>query len=387
MHFIIVHMPYAVLMSCLLLSGVQAGEGSMPRTIRIATYNASLFAKTAGSVAARLRSGTDAQAQSISAIVQTVRPDILLMNEIDHDVDAATVKWLRDLYFAVPMGDRPEIEYPYIYSASSNTGVDSGLDLNRNGRRREPNDAWGYGTYPGQYAFAVMSRFPLDLDAIRTFQKFDWAQLPGALRPVTAGTQVPFHTDEVWRALRLSSKNHVDIPVLVEGRVLHLLASHPTPPVFDGPEDLNGCRNHDEIRFWQHYIDDQASLVDDLGRPGGLGQDELFVIMGDLNSDPDVGESRPEAIRALLGHHRVFDPRPSRKLGVNDLKGAAHSTASFRSDETLRVDYLLPSASIRVTKAEVFWPADGETGSDWIRASDHRMVWIDAILPAVTSHQ
>jgi len=33
------------------------------------------------------------------------------------------------------------------------------------------------------------------------------------------------------------------------GQVIHILASHPTPPVFDGVEDRNGRRNHDEIRL------------------------------------------------------------------------------------------------------------------------------------------
>ena len=34
---------------------------------------------------------------------------------------------------------------------------------------------------------------------------------------------------------------------------VHFLVSHPTPPVFDGPEDRNGPRNYDEIRFWADY--------------------------------------------------------------------------------------------------------------------------------------
>ena len=35
---------------------------------------------------------------------------------------------------------------------------------------------------------------------------------------------------------------------------------HPTPPVFDGPDDHNGTRNHDEIRFWSDYIDNSGAL-------------------------------------------------------------------------------------------------------------------------------
>ena len=37
-------------------------------------------------------------------------------------------------------------------------------------------------------------------------------------------------------------------------QTVHVLASHPTPPTFDGAEDRNGRRNHDEIRFWADYV-------------------------------------------------------------------------------------------------------------------------------------
>ena len=54
--------------------------------------------------------------------------------------------------------------------------------------------------------------------------------------------------------LRLSCKIHWDVPVQIGSETVHFLVSHPTPPAFDGPEDRNGRRNHDEIRFWADYI-------------------------------------------------------------------------------------------------------------------------------------
>jgi hypothetical protein len=33
--------------------------------------------------------------------------------------------------------------------------------------------------------------------------------------------------------------------------VLHVLVSHPTPPSFDGAEDRNGRRNHDDVQVPQ----------------------------------------------------------------------------------------------------------------------------------------
>jgi len=57
-----------------------------------------------------------------------------------------------------------------------------------------------------------------------------------------------FSLDEV-HILRLSSKIHCDIPVDVRRQKVHVLASHPTPPMFDGAEDRNGRRSSDEVRF------------------------------------------------------------------------------------------------------------------------------------------
>ena len=60
--------------------------------------------------------------------------------------------------------------------------------------------------------------------------------------------------EEELEVVRLSSKSHWDVPVKVGGHTVHVLASHPTPPTFDGEEDRNGRRNHDEIRFWADYV-------------------------------------------------------------------------------------------------------------------------------------
>ena len=348
-------------------------------TIRVATYNTSLYGKKASEIVARLKSNHDSQAEKVAAIVQTVRPDVLLINEIDYDEDGVTVKLLEQNFFAKPQGDREPISYPYVYAAPSNTGVPSELDLNRNGKQDDPNDAFGYGVYPGQYSMAVYSRFPIDTSKLRTFQRFLWKDLPEALQPIHPLTKQPYYDEAAWNSLRLSSKNHIDVPIQIGGSVLHVLASHPTPPVFDGPEDHNGCRNHDEIRFWQLYLSaaDSQVLVDDLGCHGGLADSESFVIMGDLNTDPQDGDSRRTAIQTLLQHPRVVDPKATsegaveaaqnKKTNVGDPQ---FDTAKF-SGGNMRVDYVLPSKSLSLKKSGVFWPKRDEADAALISASDH----------------
>ncbi len=371
---------------------LEAADSLMPKTVRIATFNVSLYGDKAGEIRERLQGGRDIQAMKIAAIVQTVRPDVLLLNEIDYDADAATVQLLAKEYFAVSQGGREASEFPYLYSVASNTGVDSGLDLNRNKTLGEGNDCWGYGAYPGQYSMALLSRFPIDETKMRTFRNFLWHQLPHAHKPILPATQLPYYDEATWKQLRLSSKNHIDVPIRIGDETIHVLASHPTPPVFDGDEDRNGCRNHDEIRFWSHYLRGAESefLLDDRGQKGGLLSGRSFVIMGDLNADPNDGDGKCEAITELLCDVRVRDTNPSSEGARHDAapmrnivthKGdPSQDTANFGRNGNFRVDYVLPSTELKVVDSGVFWPTQESPNRELISASDHRMVWIEVEL-------
>jgi len=171
----------------------------------------------------------------------------------------------------------------------------------------------------------------------------------------------------------LSSKSHWDVPVEVGNTTIHLLASHPTPPVFDGDEDRNGRRNHDEIRFWAQYIEGKDWMLSDQGTEGGLKADAAFVVMGDLNNDPKKGDGRHDAILSLLQHPRIQDTEPAGASGT--------ATADFDKVGKLRVDYVLPSKDLNIRDSGVFWPAEGDPLREVvISASDHRLVWIDVDL-------
>ncbi|HET6397726.1 MAG TPA: endonuclease/exonuclease/phosphatase family protein, partial [Pseudoxanthomonas sp.] len=280
--------------------------------LRVATYNTSLYSDEAGGLVRRLEAG-DPAARNVAAVLQRVRPDLVLLNEFDYDPEGRAADLFQRGYLerAQPGGGEP-LHYPYRYLAPVNTGVPSGLDLDGNGSvggqgRERGNDAWGYGLHPGQYGMLVLSRHPIDAAQVRTFQLLKWADLPGARRPLDPATGRPWHADATWARLRLSSKSHWDVPVRTPAGTLHFLVSHPTPPVFDGPEDRNGARNADEIRLWEEYITPGARpwLCDDQGRCGGLAPGARFVIAGDLNNDPVDGDGRHEAILGLLEHPRV----------------------------------------------------------------------------------
>ena len=385
-----IFLPIALLlMSCACQHDPRAAS-DVP-VVRFASYNSSLYTETDGGLVARLEAG-DAKAARIAAVIQHQRPDVLLLNEFDYDPEHRAAELFQRRYLEVPQHGQAAITYPYRYLAPVNTGVPSGMDLDRNGKITGGNDAFGFGLHPGQYGMLVLSRYPIDLKSIRTFQYFPWQNLPGAKSPVDPASGQDWYPPQVWDRMRLSSKSHWDVPVRTPLGLVHLLALHPTPPVFDGPEDRNGIRNRDEIRLWSEYISDRPApwLCDDAGACGGLPGDALFVVLGDLNADPVDGDSTGRPMAALLEHPRVlrFDPPSSKgaeaaslRVGGGNLahKGnAAHDTGDFGPRiGNLRLDYVIPSQGFLVHGSGVFWPTPDEAGADWIEATDHHMVWMD----------
>lgn len=376
-------------------ASTQTGRPDMD--VRFATFNASLNRSAAGQLVADLSTPANTQAKVIAEIIQRANPDVLLVNEFDHDPEGQAAELFRDNYLAVSQGGADPVDYPYYFVAPSNTGIPTGYDLNNNGVVGGGDDAYGFGLFPGQYGMVVYSKYPIDADAVRTFAHFLWKDMPGNLMPTE------FYAPEEQAILRLSSKSHWDVPIQLGNRTVHFLVSHPTPPTFDGPEDRNGRRNHDEIRFWADYISDPRTssyIYDDEGGAGGLEPGELFVIAGDQNSDPNDGDSVEGSIEALLGHPKVntkVTPSSEGAVEASALQGGAnlthvgdpaHDTADFADGApgNLRVDYVLPSNALRILDAAVFWPPSTDplsalTGTFPFPSSDHRLVWVDVRLP------
>lgn len=398
----------AACLGLLLLAGCHSAAGPRPAAstesvtpampLRFATFNTSLYDEEHGGLINRLSEG-DEDARRIAATIQRQRPDVLLLNEFDHDAAGLAATLFQERYLGVGQFGQEPITYPYRYFAEVNTGVPSGLDLDQDGRiggegRFHGNDAWGYGLHPGQYGMLVLSKHPIDASAVRSFRLLRWSTMPGAREPKLPDGRA-FYPADVWSQLRLSSKSHWDVPIDTPLGRVHFLVAHPTPPVFDGAERRNAARNHDEIRLWAEYLSpgEKPWLCDDAGTCGGLAPDARFVIAGDYNADPADGGSLPGAIHQLLEHPRVLrhaTPRSDAAVedaGVHPVNAShqsspAHDTASFGArNGNYRVDYVLPSVGLAVQSSGVFWPKAGETGFDWLQATDHRMVWVDVTAP------
>ncbi|NNF24452.1 MAG: endonuclease/exonuclease/phosphatase family protein [Rhodobacteraceae bacterium] len=307
-------------------------------------------------------------------MIVAVRPDVILLLDVDFDASGATLGAL------LQQLSQRGFDLPYHFSAMPNAGLQIAFDLDGDGRTRGPGDAQGFGSYAGQGGMALLSRLPIDTGATRDFTGFLWRELPGALsdaRAPGAGGQ------------RLSSVGHWDVALkLPNGGQVSVLAFHATPPVFDGPEDRNGRRNHDEAAFWLAYLDGRLSQV-----PRGGPR----VLLGDSNMDIADSDGRSAAMAALLDGRHLADPRPRSNTGANAALAEGGANTAHRGDPSLdtanwedrpnrpgnlRVDYVLPSRDWVVADAGILWASDldaAASGSERL-GPHHGLVWVDLVL-------
>nr|WP_246227936.1 endonuclease/exonuclease/phosphatase family protein [Roseobacter ponti] len=339
-----------------------SAAGLYADTLRIATYNTELQRDGPGLLLRDILRGEDPDIVAVMSVLAETAPDIVVLQGFDYDLTGAALNAFADRL----AGTGPS--YPWRFAARPNTGYQSGIDLDGDGRAGDPRDAQGYGRFSGQGGMAVLSRFEIIASDVQTFTDLLWRDFPGALLPETDAR--PFPSPEAQAIQRLSTTAHWVVPVQVPGLGrLSLLTFHASPPVFDGPEDRNGRRNHDEILFWQYYLDGTF----------GPAPAEKLVLLGDTNQDPQDGEGRKAAIRGLLNNPLLQDPAP-RSTGSVIISDDPFDTADWDDPVpgNLRVDYVLPSRDLTVTGSGVWWPDPAsEAGETAATASRHRLVWVD----------
>lgn len=357
------------------------------------------------------------QIRNVAEIIQRTRPNAFVLAEFNNDGNAddmTALEGFQNNYLSHSQGEQETIHYGYMKNVATNTGLASGFDLNRDGEATGINDdAWGYGAYHGQYAFAVFSQFEIDENNVRTFQNFKWKDMDGEINIKVQdcgdngcpdGLEVgdAWYSEEAWEQFPLSSKNHADIPVLIPTEdgveTIHFLVSHPAPPIFDNQANHNTERNRAEIKFWNDYINSETYFYDDNNTEGGLAAGSKFVIAGDLNADHMMGDGDRDTIKALLEHSLVNinattgDSAPESNggqycfdAGICERNTDTPQPERITSVSGLRLDYAIPSENLEVIESGTFWPAgdedgyhlvfDEELGNSKGVSSDHRMVW------------
>lgn len=362
-------------------------------SLRIATFNVSMDATNHTPKGEQIKSDALANAlkanhqqiKNIAEIIQRVRPDIILLNEFDYIPKEQGIEYFKKHYLNVSQNNQQVIDFPYSFIAPVNTGLATHFDLDNDGKSTGiMADAQGFGFFEGHYGMAVLSKYPIDFDKVRTLQKFKYKDMPNAQMPTDPKTGENWYNKNEWQALRLSSKSFWDLPVKVNNKTVHVLASHPTPPVFDGDEDRNGKRNHDEVRLIADYVSNKAYIYDDKGQKGGLKADSRFVILGDLNASPEGDKARTNTTDQILKNALInasFVPQSAGAKEQYDTNEAQNYTANWQA----RVDYVLPSNyGLKIKNGGVFWPIKSSNEYRLIKdrnaSSDHRLVWLDLIV-------
>ena len=333
-------------------------------SLRLATWNSDFERRGPGLLLRDIASGEDPQIGAALQLLVALQADVLLLSGFDYDHDLMAAR-----AFAGALALQG-LEYPILFALRPNRGMQSGLDLDGDGRQGGPGDAQGFGWFSGQSGMLLLSRYPVQTEAVQDYSTFLWRDLPGALHPDSL-------SPEALSLQRLSTTGHWQIPLILPGGVsLTLLVWHATPPVFDGADDLNGRRNHDETAFW-------LSLLS--GLPGLKSPEPPFVLIGTPNLDPEDGEGRPDAIRALLTHPALQDPEPRAGWSENDAgqRGdPALDTVRLEGLGGLRLAMILPDRSLKVVASGILRPEPQDPLSRASRlASRHFPVWVDLQLP------
>ncbi len=285
----------------------------MAQDLRVALWHAPLTRDGPGLLLRDLVR-KDAGVVFLAKALSDANADIIVLTRFDYDATGATLRAFADL---VDGG------HAFVQPLRSNAGIPTAFDMDGDGRLGEAEDAQAFGRYPGQEALAVLSRFPIDTEGLRSLNDILWRDLPDAL--VTA--------DDIGLDVqRLSSGGHWIVPVILPdtgaGASVSLLIGHAGPPVFDGPDDRNGRRNRDELRLWERIINDETGP---------------FVFMVNTNLDPDRGDGYRDAMGQFLLNQRLVDPLPDQ------------ITAHWDRPGPMRVSYVLPSLEFEIGAARV-WP-------------------------------
>ncbi|MEM8776883.1 MAG: endonuclease/exonuclease/phosphatase family protein [Pseudomonadota bacterium] len=342
-------------------------SASSETAIRIASYNVELTRDGPGLLLRDIRSGQDAQADAVAAVIAHARPDVLVLQNVDFDFELQALHVLQDL--SASKGHA----MPFAFALRPNTGLMSEFDLDGDGRTGTPRDAQGFGEFSGQGGMAVLSRYPIAADMAQDFSRLLWKDLPDATPPHTQ--HGPFPSSAAQDAQMLADVGHWVVPIMIGDQRLDVLTFHANPPVFDGAEDRNGRRNHDQMLFWQHFLNGTF----------GLAPDTNFVLIGNANIDPAKGEGRKGAIHGLLSDPRLQDPVPAAIVGLDENDESIVETDTVEwpapGPGKRRVSYALPSSDLRVTASGIFWPLGDTAIAKLARAaSRHRLVWVDIVV-------
>lgn len=348
--------------------------------LRVATLHADITADPTGEMPvedliASLSTGNHTQARAVAQTVQINDPDVIVLTGVTYDKDHRILDLLQG-YFAAGQHSESGVDYPYSFTADTNSGRDSGVDLDGDGTIGGPGDAVGYGDYAGQYGTVIFSKYPIVEEDVRTFREFLWSDLPNASMPRDEYSSLESSV------LRLNETSMWDVPLDIDGEAVHVISSSVASP----PDASNAEREDDMRRVIADYVEGRAwYLYDDDGETGHMTPGTPFVMAG----VPAAEAGEAGNLDVLLESPVLRDTRPE---VVTEVSEEDHPASVWASDQVetrygnpgqgVRASFVLPSTSLDVNGSGVFWPAEGEYGyevvdPDSVYSLEDRLVWLD----------
>lgn len=353
--------------------------------IRVATLHAQIRGGSSAEVLEELDGGMHPQARVLAETVQVNAPDVLVLTGLSYDEQQQIAATVNEEYLSRGQNGQSGITYPHVYTAPTNSGIESGADLDGDGRIGGPADALGYGRYAGERGMAVFSTHPIVEDEVRTFQDFLWQDMPENSIPEDEFSKLE------QSVLALPSTSLWDIPLEVPGETghVHVVATDLTSP--PGPTSPDVARSEDQRRMVAEFISGASwYLYDDKGTYGGLEPGTPFVLAGSLADAKELqtwpGDQVP-ALASLLEGGAIQDPGPEAvtEEPLSQRRDAAvdpQATHGLAGGDAVRSSYVLPATDLDIDSSGVFWPAEGEFGFNLVDPADPdapvgRLVWLD----------
>lgn len=353
--------------------------------IRVATLHAQIRGGSSAEVLEDLDGGMHPQARVLAETVQVNAPDVLVLTGLSYDEQQQIATRVNEEYLSRGQNGQSGIQYPHVYTAPTNSGIESGADLDGDGRIGGPADALGYGRYAGERGMAVFSTYPIAENEVRTFQDFLWQDMPGNSIPEDEFSKleqsvIPLPSTSLW-----------DIPLEVPGETghVHVVATDLNSP--PGPTSPDVARSEDQRRMVAEFVSGASwYLYDDEGAYGGLEPGTPFVLAGSL-ADAQEMQTWPDdqvpALDSLLKGGALQDPAPEAITTEplpqrRDAAVDPQATHGLAGGDAVRSSYVLPAAGLDIDSSGVFWPAEGEFGFKLVDPADPdapvgRLVWLD----------
>lgn len=320
------------------------------------------------------------QLQKVKDIIKQYPIDILSINEMQYDFKGVPNKNYvtigENIFKLQEILGLESLQNSSFYPANTGLNAKAKADgtyfirPNDSGARRYA-DQVNFGTMPGQYSTASLTKFKIINEKIITTLK--WRDFNKSL---DLSKYTGPNGEALPKDMELFDKNFSDVTLDVNGKELHLITLHTVPAFgFGNKKTPNFQRNADQLRFLKWYVTGSSDLGDINLRHINPISGASYIIVGDLNTDiSDITKEGSKILNQLMSQSNTWVDK-SQMSFTNE--SSSFEPKPFR----LMLDYIITSKDIETVQGKIIHPNMERTdlgcsiNTDHIRiAATHRIV-------------